>query len=60
MNYKIINPKINYFNNNYLSSLDIINKYNLKDKKKVPFIKKITISFPLSAFQNKFFEVNKT
>jgi hypothetical protein len=59
MLYNALSPKINYVTNNYLSNLDLINKYNLKTSKNIPNIEKIIIHFPIEAFIKKFYDANK-
>jgi len=60
MFYNNINAKIKSTHSEYLSTLDLINKYNIKDRKDVPILNKIIVSFPIIAFLNKFFGSTKT
>lgn len=48
------NNKINYTKNRYLSNLDLINKLNLNDKRKIPFLNQIVLELPCVYFANNF------
>ena len=55
-----IYKKSSYYLNDYISNLDLINKYNLNEKKKVPFLDKITVELSLAQFVKNFGDTNKT
>lgn len=59
MSSNISTAKTIYKTNEYLSTLDLINKYNIKNKIIIPKLTKIIISFPLEAFSKMFFDNNK-
>ena len=44
--------------NSYLSTLDLINKYNISEKKKIPSLNQIILILPLNDFKNKFIDRN--
>jgi hypothetical protein len=50
--------KIDYNYNSYLSTLDLLNKYNITEKKKLPFLNRIIIVLPLTLFLDKFIDKN--
>ena len=56
----LIQKKINYNHNSYISSLDLINKYNLDEKKKIPCLNMVIIEFSLTKFLNNFTQTHKT
>ena len=56
----LIQKKINYNHNFYISNLDLINKYNLDEKKKIPCLNMVIIEFSLTKFLNNFTQTNKT
>ena len=55
-----IYKKSSYYLNDYISNLDLINKYNLNEKKKVPILDKITVELSLAQFVKIFSDSNKT
>ena len=59
MSSNISTAKTIYKTNEYLSTLDLINKYNIKSKIIIPNLTKIIISFPMEAFSKMFFDNNK-
>lgn len=58
MPLKQISSKIDYNRNCYLSDLDLINKYNLLDKKQIPSLNQIVISLPINTFLNNLVDSN--
>jgi hypothetical protein len=56
MQFNQLNSRINYNQSNYITTLDLINKYNLKTKNKCPRIEKLVITFSLTNFLNIFFD----
>lgn len=56
----LIQKKINYNHNFYISNLDLINKYNLDEKKKIPCLNMVIIEFSLTKFLNNFTQTHKT
>jgi hypothetical protein len=56
----LIQKKINYNHNFYISNLDLINKYNLDEKKKIPCLNMVIIEFSLTKFLNSFTQTHKT
>lgn len=44
----ILDTKLNFISNDYLSNCDLLNKYNLKSTHEIPKLKKIVIDFNLS------------
>lgn len=58
MSLKKFSNKIDYSHNSYLSTLDLVNKYNISEKKKIPSLNKILLILPLNQFVNKFIDRN--
>lgn len=56
----LIPKKIDYTQNSYISNLDLVNKYNLSDKKKIPSLNKIILLLPLTQFTDNFTDTNIT
>lgn len=55
--------KLTKFDSNYndhLSNLDLINKYNFQEKKSIPSVKNVIVSFSMKAFLPFFYNKNKT
>jgi len=47
-NSLILDTKLNFFSNDYLSKCDLLNKYNLKSVHELPKLKKIVLDFNLA------------
>lgn len=56
MKFNQVNSKINYNQSNYITTLDLINKYNLKAKNTCPCLTKIVVTFSLTNFLDIFFD----
>jgi len=46
-NSSILDTKLNFISNNYLSNCDLLNKYNIKSTYEIPNLKKIILDFNL-------------
>lgn len=44
----ILDTKLNFFSNDYLSNCDLLNKYNLKSTHEIPKLRKIVLDFNLA------------
>jgi len=47
-NSLILDTKLNFFSNDYLSNCDLLNKYNLKSTHEIPKLRKIVLDFNLA------------
>ena len=51
--------KVKLVKNSYLSKLELVNKFNLDQVDKVPFVDRVTVEFPISKFLTAFYGVKK-
>ena len=58
MSFKKLSNRTDHSYNSYLSTLDLINKYNISEKRKTPCLNRILLILPLNDFMNKFIDRN--
>lgn len=58
MSFKKLSNRTDHSYNSYLSTLDLINKYNISEKRKKPILNQILLILPLNDFINKFIDRN--
>ena len=58
MSFKKFSNRTDHSYNSYLSTLDLINKYNISEKRKTPSLNQILLILPLNDFMNKFIDRN--
>ena len=58
MSFKKLSNRTDHSYNSYLSTLDLINKYNISEKRKNPLLNQILLILPLNDFINKFIDRN--
>ena len=51
--------KVKFVKNSYLSKLELVNKFNLDQVDKVPFVDRVTVEFSISKFLTAFYGVKK-
>jgi hypothetical protein len=59
MSSSLIYKKTDYCRNNYISTLDLMNKYNLDEKKKIPILNKVVIELSIAQILKNFGKDNK-